>query len=158
MIEKYVPLDDDGTITSREQVAKDFQVSVISNTFLPYYQSSPFCQINNLYYFVIQEFYTHQREWFHTFWRKRLDVLSRDYFEKNNKEFGISDVKEWAERHGVMNGHLRFFENFAQTSSSITRWPRFSSLCKPLDQLMLSAGSKMSSTKFSPTNSTLFST
>jgi hypothetical protein len=64
----------------------------------------------------LKEFYTHQGEWFHTFSGKRPDVVSRDQLEMNNKDFMISDVKEWVERHGAMNGCFQFYETFAETS------------------------------------------
>ena len=139
MIEKYVPLDDDGTSTSRERVTKDFQVSVISNAFLPYYQSSLFCQSIIFIIFLFRSFTLLRANGFTHFSGKRPNVVSRDQLEKNYKEFGISDIKEWVERHGAMNGCFRFFETFAETSE-IRGWPSLSSPCEPLDQSMSSAG------------------
>ena len=85
MIEKYVPLDDDGTSTSRDRVTKDFQVSVISNAFLPYYQSSLFCQSIIFIIFLFRSFTLIRENGFTHFPGERPNVVSRDQLEKNNK-------------------------------------------------------------------------
>ena len=67
-------------------------------------------------FYFPQEFYTHQGEWFHTFSEQLPEVVSRDLLEKRNKEFGITEVKEWVERNGSMQGRFKFFETYAANS------------------------------------------
>jgi hypothetical protein len=44
------------------------------------------------------------------------EEVSLEELEKRNREFGISDVKEWVEKHGAMSGRFQFFETFAAHS------------------------------------------
>ena len=64
----------------------------------------------------VQEFYTHQDEWFHTFSQQMSEVVSRNMPELRNREFGITEVKTWAEQHGSMQGRFQFFETYAANS------------------------------------------
>ena len=70
---------------------------------------------------MLQKFYTHQGDWFHTFSKKHPKSVCREELLKNNIEFGVSDVIDWVERHGSMQGRFNFFETFAENSEFYQR-------------------------------------
>ena len=67
-------------------------------------------------YISVQEFYTHQGEWFHTFSQQMSEVVSHNMLELRNREFGITEVKTWVEQHGSMQGRFQLFETYAANS------------------------------------------
>ena len=78
--------------------------------------------VSNLKSFLLlQNFYTHQGDWFHTFSKQRPKSVDRDELMKKNIEFGVSDVIDWVTRHGSMQGRFNFFETFAENSEFYQR-------------------------------------
>ena len=64
----------------------------------------------------MQDFYTQQGEWFHTFEKALPTPVSSEQLKKNNKSFTVDNVSKWVEETGSIQGRFRFYETFARNS------------------------------------------
>ena len=65
---------------------------------------------------LVQDFYTHQGEWMHTFKGSLPPAITAQQLAKNSKNLTIDDVEEWVVRGDGIKGRFRFFETFARTN------------------------------------------
>eukprot|EP00956_Cyclotella_meneghiniana_P034352 scaffold103910_cov23-Cyclotella_meneghiniana.AAC.1 len=87
MIEAYIPVDDDGSDTTRKRVTEEFM-----------------------------EFHTQTGKWTHIFGQPLPEAVNFEQLEANNKAFGVKFVKQHAESSGNVASRLRWFETFAAHS------------------------------------------
>ena len=125
-------MDEDGSSEARDQVT-EFEVSLYCYVLMTI--SNNLNSLTCCDYLSMQEFYTHQGEWFHTFSEKMPGVVSRNMLELRNREFGITEVKTWVEQHGSMPGRFQFFETNTTANSEF-----YHKVTKPLLS-MLTVGS-----------------
>ena len=110
MIEHFIPLDADGSSEFQERVNKEYQVRSCLSLLIYKYKLSlttrlSLCYRNSTHTRVTGSIPSQP---------KRPKSVCRKELLKNNIEFGVSDVIDWVERHGSIQGRFNFFETFGE--------------------------------------------
>ena len=76
---------------------------------------------------LYKDFVGHTGPYVHHWADPLLDAVTLEELEWNHKKITLVEVKEWIERHGGIEGRLRWFEAYAPNS------PIHHKVAKPLD-------------------------
>ena len=107
MIEAYIPVDDDGSDTTRKRVTEEFMACQQIGYCIDFIQFP-----NNIHLLN----HTQTGKWTHIFGQPLPEADNFEQLETNNKAFGVKFVKQHAKSSGNVAFWLRWFETFAAHS------------------------------------------
>ena len=119
MINFFIPLDGDGGDRARQDIMRDFEVCLLYWIFHFYFDPG-----SSKY--IAQDFRAHTGKWAHHYDAALPEAVSEDQHIKNNGNFTIGEVQDWVEKHGGIDGRLRWFEAYSPNNAFYQR------IAKPL--------------------------
>ena len=115
MIESFIPLDDDGTSTTREKIRKDFLVSIYIGSLCSLELCSHFFYLPGLLY-TNQNFHARQGDWLFRLNKPLPEEVSGEELSINNKKITLEEVIEWIEKNDGIDGRFVWYKAFASTT------------------------------------------